>query len=28
MACLHTCGPDSQCDRAPGFQEWRRFCLS
>ena len=28
MACLHTCGPDWQYDHAPGFQEWRRFCLS
>jgi hypothetical protein len=22
------CGPDWQYDHAPGFQEWRRFCLS
>ena len=27
-ACLHTCGPDWQCDHASGFREWRRFCPS
>jgi len=27
-ACLHTCGPDWQCDHPCGFQEWRRFCPS